>query len=327
MSYSPASIVSTGALPNLQAVYYERQAIPNLKAQTPFLGCTKQKPLPIRQGNQIQFFTYSLLAANLNQQAEGTVGSPISESSTKITATIGQYADFINSSDLALDVAIDDPGLLPNLANELNYRLALTLNTLVQLTADSATAVDGLVNVQLANGSYLTANNVRSAAQSLQSVNARPIAGNQFFGIMHPLVVRDILNDTSINGLTDILKRDAGKSSMLFELPKNDDVISFAGVTFKQTTTAPSVTISSNTYYNTYVFGDDAIFSVFLGQNPEDGGRNYKLYIQQAPESGTVSDPARLIGGWVSYNVRYTATLRPGSVMTLRRLQSQTSSS
>jgi hypothetical protein len=52
-------------------------------------------------------YTYALLAANLNQAAEGTVGSPISESSNKIVATIGQYADFINSSDLALDVAIN----------------------------------------------------------------------------------------------------------------------------------------------------------------------------------------------------------------------------
>jgi hypothetical protein len=57
----------------------------------------KQKPLPLRSGNQIQFFTYALLAANTNQAAEGTVGSPISESSTKIIATIGQLkssADF-----------------------------------------------------------------------------------------------------------------------------------------------------------------------------------------------------------------------------------------
>jgi hypothetical protein len=113
------------------------------------------------------------------------VGSPISESSTKIVATVGQYADFINSSDLALDVAIDDPGLLQNLANELNYRLALTLNTLVQITSDSATAVDSLVNIQLANGSYLTANNIRSSAQSLVAVNARPLVDGKFGGIIH----------------------------------------------------------------------------------------------------------------------------------------------
>ena len=49
--------------------------------------------------------------------------------------------------------------------------------------------------------------------------------------------------------------------------------------------------------YNTYIFGDDAIFSVFLGKNPEDGSKNYKLFIQSAPEQGSVSDPARQIGG------------------------------
>jgi hypothetical protein len=226
-----------------------------------------------------------------------------------------------------LDVAIDDPGLLQNLANELNYRLALTLNSLVQITADSAVAVDTLVNSQLANGSYLTANNIRSAAQSLVSVNARPLVDNKFGGIIHPNVVRDVLNDTSFNGLSDIIKRDPERAKMLFELPSNEDTISFAGVTFKQTSTAPTVTISSNTYYNTYIFGDDAIFSVFLGKNPNDGSKNYKLFIQSAPEQGSVSDPARQIGGWVSYNVRYTNTLRPGSTMTLRRLQSETSSS
>ncbi len=92
MAFSPASILTSGALPNLVAIYYERQAIPNLKAQTPFMSMSKQKPLPLRSGNQIQFFTYALLAGNTNQTAEGTVGSPISESSTKIIATVGQYA-------------------------------------------------------------------------------------------------------------------------------------------------------------------------------------------------------------------------------------------
>lgn len=168
-------------------------------------------------------------------------------------ATIGQYADFINSSDLALDVAIDDPGLLQNLANELNYRLALTLNTLTQLTSDAAVAVDTNVNIQLANGSYLTANNIRSAVQSLLTANVRPLTPDgSFGGIMHPNVVKDVLNDTSFNGLTDILKRGGeADRAMLMKTPGNEDTIVFAGAKFKQTTTAPTVTIGGNTYYNT----------------------------------------------------------------------------
>lgn len=328
MSFSPASIQTSGALPNLVAIYYERQSIPNLKAQTPFMGMTKQKPLPLRSGNQIQFFTYSLLAANINQAPEGTVGSPISESSTKIVATIGQYADFINSSDLAMDVAIDDPSLLQNLATELNYRLALTLNSLVQLTSDAAVGVDSSVNIQLANGSYLTAANIRTAIQQLAGVNARPLTQDGYWGgIIHPFVVHDVLNDTSFNGLTDILKRNDGMAQKLFAPLANEEVIEFAGARFKQTTTAPSTTISANTYYNTYLYSDDALFSVFLGKNPESGEKNYRLMIQEAPSQGSVSDPARQIGGWVSYNVKYTNTLRPGSTMVIRRLQSETSSS
>lgn len=53
MPYSPASILTSGSLPNLVATFYERASIPNLKAQTPGLSMTKQKPLPLRSGNQI----------------------------------------------------------------------------------------------------------------------------------------------------------------------------------------------------------------------------------------------------------------------------------
>lgn len=227
-----------------------------------------------------------------------------------------------------MDVAIDDPSLLQNLSVELNYRLALTLNSLVQLTADAAVGVDSSVNIQLANGSYLTANNIRTGVQQLHGVNARPLMKDgRWGGIIHPFVAHDVYNDTSNNGLTDILKRNESTVDKLIAPTSLDDTVEYAGVRFKETTTAPSSTISSNTYYNTYIFGDDAIFSVFLGRNPESGNRNYQLLIQESPASGSVSDPARQIGGWVSYNLKYTNTLRPGSTMTLRRFQSETSSS
>jgi hypothetical protein len=144
-----------------------------------------------RLNTKHQFYTYALLAANTQQVTEGSVGSPISESSTKIVATIGQYADFINSSDLAMDVAIDDPSLLNNLSTELNYRLALTLNTLVRITSDSATGVDSSVNIDVTAGStgweetttgYLTAAVVRAAIQSLKGVNARPLTKDGYWG-------------------------------------------------------------------------------------------------------------------------------------------------
>lgn len=327
MSYSPASILTSGSLPNLVAIHYERKSIPNLKANTPFMSMTKQKPLPVRSGNQIQFFTYALLGANTTQASEGTVGTGVTETSTSINATIGQYADFINSSDLAIDVAIDDGGLMQNLSEELSYRLALTLNKLVQLTADAGVSVDSSVNIDIVNGTFLTASAIRTAVQNLASVNARPMTANgEFGGIIHPFAVHDVLNDTSNNGLSDILKRDSAGMAKLIGPVSEDAAIEFAGVKFKQTSTAPSATVDGTLKYSTYIFGDDAIFSVFLGKNAA-GDKNFKLMVQEAPQNGSVSDPARQIGGWVSYNVRYTNTLRPGSTMTYRRIQANTSAS
>jgi hypothetical protein len=68
---------------------------------------------------------------------------------------------------------------------ELNYRLALTLNSLVQLTADTAQTVDSTTTITLANGSYLTVNNIRTATQQLAGVNARPLTSDGYWGGMN----------------------------------------------------------------------------------------------------------------------------------------------
>jgi hypothetical protein len=162
MGYSPSpNTVASGNFYNALAIFYERKAVPNLKASTPALSCTKQWPLPMHSGNTIQFFSYNLLPANLNQASEGFVGSPISESTTRIQAVIGQYADYVNSSDLLMETALDDNGLLANLSNELNYRLALTLNNLVLIAANSLSGTDSTVSVTLGAGTYVTAQLVR----------------------------------------------------------------------------------------------------------------------------------------------------------------------
>lgn len=329
MAYSPASeTVASGLLVQTLATYYRKKEVPNFKATTPFLSMAKREPLPMHAGNQIQFFTYPLLSANTNQQAEGTVGTPIIESSTKIVATIGQYCDFINSSDLALETSYEEGGLLGNLSTELHYRLALTINTIVQTAFDTANAVDSSVRTDLAVNSFLTANNIRTQAQSLLAANVRPLTGDGYFGaVIHPNVMRDVLNDTSANGITDVMKRHKDGVNMLQGPLDSNDVLEWAGVRFKQSTTAPTATVNSQTYYTTYIVGEDALFAISLGKALSDKGDNYKMNVQFAPENGTVSDPARVIGGWVSYNTKFTTTLRPGTTMALRIVRAMTSAS
>lgn len=92
MAYSPANSAPS-SLASINVIYNERKAVENLKATTPFLGMTKMKPLPVNSGTQIKFYSYALLGANTTAVTEGTVGSPVTESQTSTTATIGQYAD------------------------------------------------------------------------------------------------------------------------------------------------------------------------------------------------------------------------------------------
>jgi hypothetical protein len=227
-----------------------------------------------------------------------------------------------------MDTALDDKGLLSSLAEEMNYRLALTLNLLVSTSADSLNGIDSTVNQQLAAGTYLTASNLRTIAQQLSSINARFFEANTYAGIINPLVVHDLYNDASVNGLTDIMKRHESMANKLFAAVDRDAPLEFAGIKFKETTTASPTTISGNLYYPTYIFADDALLSIFLGPNPADKNKkNYSLNIQMAPEGGSASDPARLIGGWISYNVKFTITPPPGTGMRARKILSNTSSS
>jgi hypothetical protein len=127
--------------------------------------------------------------------------------------------------------------------------------------------------------------------------------------------------------LSDILKRTPGGNSELLGSQSETDFIEYCGIQFKKTSTVPTTTISSNTYYVTYIVGDDAVFSVSLGKTP-GGGMNLQPRIGFAkPGSSSGYDPAGVIGGWAAYNFKWTASPRPNSTMALRRLISMTSTS
>lgn len=183
-----------------------------------------------------------------------------------------------------MDTALDDKGLLSSLAEEMNYRLALTLNSLTLTIADSTSGIDSSVLQTLQAGTYLTAANLRTVAQQLSAVNVRFFDNDGFTGLIHPLVTHDLYNDASFNGYTDIAKRQADTQKQLFSAVDRDAPIKFAGISFKETTTVQTTTIGGNLYYPTYIFGDDAILSIFLGPSPTDKNRkNYSMNIQMAP--------------------------------------------
>ena len=324
--YSPASTV-TSNLPQSTVIQYDKKFVKNLKANTPFVRITNRRELDLNSGNQLRLYMYQTFGPNLAQQSEGTVGSGITPVVNQTTATIGQYADYCSLSDLSMETAIDPA--LENIQREMGYRLAQTLSIIVRNTLDSANAIDASVStLSKAANAPLTRVDITSAAQSLGGKNVMPFdTAKQTFGaVIHPFGIGDILNDSANNSLVDVLKRTVEGQMELKELPESGEdevrVIEFSGVQFYESTLVtqtPNYQASGKTGYRTYIVGEDASFTISLGPSKIGDGyeRNLKLYINGNPEP-TVADPSRVIGGWTSYNVKFTTSLPPDTTMRLR---------
>lgn len=334
MGYTPASTLMSN-LPQATVVYYDKVFVQNLKANTPWLRVSERRPLPRNSGNQLRLYMYNPFAANTTQATEGTVGTGITPSVATTTATIGQYADFCSISDLALETAIDPT--LENIQKEMAYRAALSVNALLRATVDGANAIDTSVPIEKAASSDVVASDIRTAIQALRGRNVHPFdeGSNKYVGLIHPFVVGDILNDNANNGLTDILKRTGGEVNKLLELPAGGDTvdaIEFAGGRFYETTLVnitANYASSSKNGLRTYLFGKDGVISISLGQSEGtdlgDGDwRNLKVWLRKLDEP-SLPDPSRLIGGFTSYNFKYTSTLPPDTTMRLRYIDANSS--
>lgn len=325
--YSPTSMGMSN-LPQARVNHYDKNFVKNLKANTVFVRLTERRELPEQSGNTHVLYLYQALGANINQQADGTVSSGITLTVLNTSATIGQYADYVNVSDIALQTAIDPA--LENIQRELAYRLGLTLSTLVRNTFDGGNNIDSSVNANSKAAAVpFGKNDITTNVQSLAGKNVMPFDRGRFCGAIHPFIVGDTLNDNANNSLSDVLKHTIEGQMKLEELPAPDgdevQVMDWAGATFYQTTMCTQTAnyqSSGKTALRTYLTGEDGVISISLGkkENAQIGNgdwRNLKLWIFKADQP-SVADPARVIGGWTSYNVKYVPTLPPDTTMRFR---------
>jgi N4-gp56 family major capsid protein len=333
--YSPSSM-NTGNLPQSLVNHYDNKFIENLKANTPYIRCSTRKELPENSGVNNVLFMYQPFGANINQAAEGTVGSGIVITVLTNQSTIGNYADYINYSRLSLQTAIDPA--LENGSKEMSYRLALTLSTIAKNTADGSSNIDSSVAIENAYTVPLAKDNITTAVASMRGRNIMPFSDGKFCGIMHPFAWGDLLNDNTNNSYTDILKHTIEGQMKLTELPggkdgENIEVIDLAGVHWYESTL---VTITQNylghsgvTAYRTYIFGEDGLITISLGkeQGFGDGRRqNLKMITNRyGLLDSTVADPVGMIAGSSGYNVNFVSTLPPDVTMRLRYIDAPSS--
>ena len=286
----------------------------------------------MNSGNKLELFMYAPFAANTTQISEGTVGSGITPTVLTTTSTIGQFGDYVSLSDYALQTAIDDA--LGNLREEIAYRAALSLNTVHRNVVDTGATIDSSVNaLSLAYNVTMSKTVLVAMVQSLQGRGVKPFdqAANRFGMLIHPFVVGDALNDTSVGGITDIAKfaavRGEKDRDLLYDLPGEEaPIMDISGIRAYQcqmvTQTLNYLSHSGVTAYRTYVFGQNATFGITLGAKEgakigEGEWRNISTELVKSPAT-SAADPVGVIGGWTSYNLKYAASLGPDTTIRFR---------
>lgn len=162
----------------------------------------QKKPIPANGGKTIEFRKYDSLPKALTPLVEGVTPSGRSLKVTAITATVNQFGDYVELSDVLLLTAIDNNLLQATelLASQAGRTLdtitreVLVGGTNVQYGEGSKKTRAALVGGESSGNDYLTVKACRVAVRSLKVMNAPKINGD-YAGIIHPDSEFDIMDD------------------------------------------------------------------------------------------------------------------------------------
>ena len=303
MAYAPASnVTTTPTLTHLATVYYERKALDTLKKKFMFREACVPDVMPLRSGKTIQFYRYSLYSANTVPASEGTVGVGLPLTTTTISATVSEYADYVTISTLLTETAIDP--ITENASDMLGYRAGLSADTIARTEFDA-----NVTSVQINTlGTTFAAADLRRSVMLLEGSDVRPQKGDDFVCIMHPYVLYDLMSDNTAGGFIDVLKYQNADKLLAGGTAMSGEAGKMAGCRIVKSTNVGSSGTAPNVKYYTYVVGQGAVGAIDLsgvGPTPvmDPDKQSFKInVIKGGPQ---IADPEGMIGSAVSYRFVY----------------------
>ena len=188
----------------------------------------QKRPIPKGNGRTIEFRQFSTLPKALKKLTEGVTPIGNKMSVSKITATVDQYGDYIEETDLLQLTAYDDT--IGEDTRALADQAGRTLDTVTRNVLNAGynvyycPKVSGGTETEVKKRSDLDATamlrvkDVFRAATILKNVNAQKI-GDSYVAIIHPSVAHDLMIEagvawidvTKYTDLTPILNGEIGK--------------------------------------------------------------------------------------------------------------------
>ncbi|MED1948991.1 N4-gp56 family major capsid protein [Brevibacillus centrosporus] len=183
--------------PEMQT-YYDKKLLARLLPNWVHGQFGQKRPIPKMGGKTINFRQFTGLTAATTPLTEGVTPAGNSLNVTQKTATVAQYGDYIEISDV-LDLTAIDP-VLDETAELLGEQASETLDVIVRDILVAGTTVqyaNGRASrVTVAAGDNLTVAEIRKAVRTLKKNKVKPLEGGDYVMICGPSAIYDLQSDT-----------------------------------------------------------------------------------------------------------------------------------
>ncbi len=269
------------AIPEEAQTFYDKALLTRLLPELVFAKYGQKRPIPKNSGKTISFRRFTPLAPATTPLEEGVTPEGSKLNVDEVEATLEQFGDFVEITDI-LDLVGIDP-VAAETSELLGEQAGKTIDIRVRDVVCAGT------NVQYAGGvtgtenvtAKISSEEVKKAARTLKKANAPKIDGS-YLGIIDPDISFDLQNDPLWQ---DVSKYSGGTKIMEGEIGK------IGGVRFIETTE----TLVKDGVHCAMILGKDAYGIVDI-----DGSANKpKIIIKPFGSSGT-EDPLnqRQTQGW-----------------------------
>jgi N4-gp56 family major capsid protein len=275
----------------------------NLYPELRFYQAASKKSLPTREGKSIVWTKYTKLNPKSTTLSVGVVPNATALSSSNVSATLGQYGDFVKISDLLSLTAIDP--VIESATKELSEAAGLTIDTVIRNVLDANTNARRVNNKALSAmlaTDVLSGVEVRNAVRMLKAKNVKPHTGGDFLGIIHPNCSYDLQGDTAAGGWVNA-NTYVNNQNIL-----NGEIGRIHGVRFVESTNVSVAASGSGgvNVYKNHLKGRDAFAAV-----PFDGTTGEaRIYVKTSGEQDT-SNPLNQFST-VGYKATFASAILDG---------------
>lgn len=246
-------VANQSLAPTIQT-YYDKKLLARLIPNFIHFQFGQKRPIPRNGGKTIQFRKFASLLAATTPLTEGVTPTGSNISISEVFATVAQYGNFVEVSDV-LDMVAIDP-VLDEMADVLGEQASDTLDIITRDIISNNQNIQNAANRAnvnlIASTDKLTVEEIRKAVRNLKNGKSKPMADGYYVAIVHPNSTFDLQADNAwINAA-----QYAG-STQIF----NGEIGRLYGVRFVETPNAKvyaGAGASGIDVYGTIVLGKDA---------------------------------------------------------------------